>query len=87
MPFVYILQCSDQTYYTGYATDLERRLQEHQAGTGCKYTRGRLPVELVYWEECVSKSRAMQREHQIKKLARTDKIKLINSSKRYSSKL
>ncbi|MBP1762149.1 MAG: putative endonuclease [Firmicutes bacterium] len=82
MPFVYILQCSDQTYYTGYATDIDRRLQEHQQGIGCKYTRGRLPVELVYWEEWESKSQAMQREHQIKQLARVDKIKLINSGKR-----
>lgn len=81
MPFVYILLCSDHTYYTGYATDLNRRLQEHQQGTGCKYTRGRLPVELVYWEECESKSLAMQREHQIKQLARADKIKLINSGR------
>jgi putative endonuclease len=82
MPFVYILQCSDQTYYTGYATDIDRRLQEHQQGTGCKYTRGRLPVELVYWEEWESKSQAMQREHQIKQLTRADKINLINSGKR-----
>jgi len=82
MPFVYILQCSDQTYYTGYATDLDRRLQEHQQGTGCKYTRGRLPVEMVYWEEWESKSKAMQREHQIKQLTRADKINLINNSKR-----
>jgi putative endonuclease len=85
MPFVYILQCSDQTYYTGYATDLNRRLQEHQQGTGCKYTRGRLPVELVYWEEWESKSLAMQREHLIKQLSRADKIKLINDGKRTSS--
>ncbi|HPT68959.1 MAG TPA: GIY-YIG nuclease family protein [Syntrophomonas sp.] len=81
MPFVYILQCSDQTYYTGYATDLDRRLQEHQQGIGCKYTRGRLPVEMVYWEEWESKSKAMQREHQIKQLTRADKIKLINNGK------
>jgi len=81
MPFVYILQCSDQTYYTGYAIDLNKRMQEHQQGIGCKYTRGRLPVELVYWEEWESKSRAMQREHQIKQLKRIDKMKLVNSSK------
>jgi len=80
MPYVYILQCRDQTYYTGYAVDLNRRLQEHQQGTGCKYTRGRLPLKLVYWEECESKSLAMQRENQIKKLSRSNKIKLIHSS-------
>jgi putative endonuclease len=80
MPFVYILQCRDQTYYTGYAVDLDKRLQEHQQGIGCKYTRGRLPVELVYWEEYPSKSQAMQREHQIKQFSRDDKTKLIHGS-------
>lgn len=80
MPFVYILQCHDDTYYTGYTVDLERRLQEHQQGDGCKYTRGRLPVQLVYWEECESKSRAMQRERQLKQLSRDGKTQLIRSS-------
>lgn len=79
MPFVYILQCSDMSYYTGYAVDLERRLLEHQQGTGCKYTRGRLPVALVYWEEWQSKSQAMQREYQIKQLRKTAKSKLIKN--------
>lgn len=80
MPFVYILQCNDDTYYTGYTVNLERRLQEHQQGVGCKYTRGRLPVQLVYWEECESKSRAMQRERQLKQLSRDGKTQLIRSS-------
>ncbi len=79
MAFVYILQCSDNSYYTGYAVDLQRRLQEHQQGEGCKYTRGRCPVELVYWEELPGKSEAMQREYQIKQLPRSKKEKLINS--------
>lgn len=79
MPFVYILQCNDDTYYTGYTVDLERRLQEHQQGNGCKYTRGRLPVQLVYWEECESKSGAMQRERQLKQLTRDGKTQLIRS--------
>lgn len=81
MPYVYILQCSDNSYYTGYAVDLERRLQEHQQGEGCKYTRGRCPVELVYWEVFSSKSEAMQREYQIKQMKRTEKQKLILSFK------
>lgn len=80
MPFVYILQCSDKTYYTGYAVELERRLLEHQQGIGCKYTRGRRPVELVYWEEWESKSQAMQREYQIKRLTRAAKSKLIKNN-------
>lgn len=79
MPYVYILQCSDSSYYTGYAVDLERRLQEHQQGEGCKYTRGRCPVELVYWEEHPGKSEAMQREYQIKQMPRAGKQKLIQN--------
>jgi len=79
MPYVYILECRDKTYYTGYAVDLERRLQEHQEGTGCKYTRGRRPVQLVYWEDCPSKSAAMQREYQLKQLTKAGKKKLIAS--------
>jgi len=79
MPYIYILQCSDNSYYTGYAVDLERRLLEHQQGEGCKYTRGRCPVELVYWEEHPSKSEAMQREYQIKQMNRSGKQKLIQN--------
>lgn len=79
MPYVYILKCQDDTYYTGYAVDLEKRLEEHQQGTACKYTRGRRPVELVYWEEYPTKSEAMQREYRIKQLSRTAKKKLIAS--------
>lgn len=80
MPFVYILQCCDGTYYTGYAVDLDKRLQQHQDGINCKYTRGRRPVELVYWEACESKSQAMSREAKIKKLPRIQKEKLIKSA-------
>ncbi len=79
MPYVYILQCRDDTFYTGYAMDLQRRFEEHQQGLGCKYTRGRLPVQLVYWETCPSKSAAMQREYQIKQLNKDAKKKLIAS--------
>lgn len=80
MAFVYILQCNDGTYYTGYAVNLEKRLQQHQAGVACKYTRGRLPVRLVYWEECESKNQAMSREVQIKKMKRNEKEKLVKSA-------
>ncbi len=82
MPYVYILQCSDDSYYTGYAVDLQRRLQEHQQGQGCKYTRGRRPVQLAYWEELPSKSEAMQREYEIKQLNRSQKHNLINNDKK-----
>jgi len=80
MPYVYILKCNDNTYYTGYTVDLERRLEEHQLGLACKYTRGRTPVELVYWENLATKSEAMQRECQIKKLNRSEKQRLIDIS-------
>jgi len=80
LPFVYILQCNDGTYYTGYAVDLEKRLQQHQAGIACKYTRGRLPVSLVYQEQLESKSQAMSREAFIKKMNRKDKERLIGSA-------
>lgn len=79
MPYVYILRCKDNTLYTGYTVDLERRLEEHQQGLACKYTRGRTPVELVYWEELPGKSEAMQREYQIKQMRRREKQHLIES--------
>lgn len=77
MHFVYILRCSDNTLYTGYTTDIERRMREHNSGKGAKYTRGRGPVELVYREKKDSKSSAMKREYEIKQLKREEKIELI----------
>lgn len=75
--FVYILRCSDNTFYTGYTDDLEKRLKAHNAAKGAKYTKSRLPVEMVYYEKNLSKSEAMKREWAIKKLSRKDKEKLI----------
>jgi putative endonuclease len=80
MPYVYILKCRDKTYYTGYTVDIERRLAEHQAGLASKYTRGRTPVELVYIESQASKSEAMQRECQIKRLTKAEKQYIIEQS-------
>jgi len=74
---VYILQCADGTLYTGWTTDLERRLQAHNSGRGARYTRGRRPVRLVYREEQPTRSAAQRREAAIRRLARTDKLKLI----------
>jgi len=65
---VYVLECADGSLYTGYTTDLERRVAEHDAGEGAKYTRGRTPVELRYHERFDSKSAAMSREYEIKQL-------------------
>ena len=77
MHYVYIIRCSDGTYYTGYTTDVKRRVREHNDGEGAKYTRGRLPVELIYSESYGTKSRAMSREYEIKQLTRKEKTELI----------
>ena len=81
MKFVYIIKCSDNTLYTGYTTDLKRRIKEHNEGEGAKYTRGRTPVELVYYEKKISKSSAMKREYEIKQLKRKEKFELIKNKK------
>lgn len=78
--YVYILECADGTYYTGYTTDPDRRLAEHNAGTGAKYTRGRTPVSLAHLESYPDQSAAMAREYEIKQLRRSDKTALIASS-------
>jgi len=77
--YTYILKCADGTYYTGWTTDLERRLKAHNKGTGAKYTKARLPVSLVYHEEYASKSEAMKREYAIKQMARKEKELLIQT--------
>jgi putative endonuclease len=75
--YVYLLRCGDGSLYTGYTDDVERRLAVHQSGKGAKYTRSRLPVELVYSEELPDKSAALRREAAIKKLTREKKLALI----------
>ena len=74
--YTYILRCSDGSLYTGWTNDLERRVEAHQAGRGGKYTRARLPVELVYYETYATKQEAMRREWEIKQLTRAEKLKL-----------
>ena len=76
---VYILRCGDGTLYTGCTNDLARRLKAHSAGKGAKYTRSRLPVELVYAEAAADKSQALRREAAIKALTRTEKLALIGA--------
>ena len=75
--YVYVVECSDGTYYTGYTTDVERRVAEHNEGTAAKYTRGRRPVELRHVERYTSQSDAMQREYAIKQLRRGQKERLV----------
>ena len=77
--FVYVVECADGTYYTGYTSDVGRRLNEHNYSTykASKYTRSRRPVRLVYKEEHDSISSALKREYQIKKLSRKAKEDLV----------
>ena len=82
MFFAYLVRCADGTLYGGYTTDLEKRLAAHNSGKGAKYTRSRLPVELVWWEECPTKESAMSREWQVKHLSREEKLKLVEAFKK-----
>ncbi|WP_435126471.1 GIY-YIG nuclease family protein [Halobaculum sp. D14] len=75
---VYVLECADGTYYTGYTTDVDRRVAEHDAGEGAKYTRGRTPVELRHVETFDSKSAAMSREYELKQRSRAQKEALLD---------
>lgn len=77
MHYVYVLECADGSFYTGYTTDVERRVREHDAGEGAKYTRGRTPVELRHTESYESKSAAMSREYEIKQFSRVEKERLV----------
>jgi len=79
MYYVYILECSDKTLYTGITTDITRRLYEHNnSKKGAKYTRIRRPVRLVYSEEYLERSSASKREYAIKKLSRDKKLALLS---------
>ena len=77
---VYMVQCSDDSLYTGWTTDVTARVAHHNAGLGAKYTRSRLPVVLVYWQTLPTKAAAMRQEYVIKKLPRAKKLQLIKSS-------
>ena len=75
--YAYILSCADGTYYSGYTTDLERREKTHNSGKGAKYTRSRLPVKVVYFEEFSSKSEALKREYELKQLSHKAKETIV----------
>ena len=77
MWYIYILECSDGTLYTGITTDVNRRLLEHNSGKGAKYTRTRTPVVLRALFEAKNRSEASKEEYRIKKLNKTEKLKLI----------
>ena len=81
MNYVYILRCNDDSLYTGWTNNLEKRIKAHSDGKGAKYTRARVPVELVYFEVFEDKIEAMKREYAIKQLKRNEKLELIKNSK------
>ena len=74
--FAYVLKCSDGTYYSGYTTDIKKREDTHNKGKGAKYTRSRLPVSMVYFEQFSTKSEAMSREYHLKQLSHKEKEKI-----------
>ena len=78
---MYVLECGDGSLYTGYTTDLQRRLREHERGDGAKYTRGRTPLEVVHVERYDTRSAAMSREYEIKQLTRAEKERLVEGEK------
>ena len=75
--WVYILECSDGTYYTGYSRDPEARLAQHQTGRASRYTRSRLPVRMVFLQECPTSQEAYRSERRIKQLPRKKKEALV----------
>ena len=80
--YVYILKCKDNSYYTGYAKDVENRLKLHNEGKGAKYTRGRGPHELIYSQAFDSKGQALRKEYEIKQLTRKQKESFIAEESR-----
>ena len=79
--YAYMLRCKDNSIYSGYTTDLEKRLATHNSGMGAKYTRARLPVKLVYFEEFEDKREAMKREWQFKQYTHEEKEFIIKKEK------
>ena len=77
MNYTYVVKCNDGTLYTGWTNNLEKRMKDHNDGKGAKYTKARLPVELVYYETFETKEEAMSREYAIKRLSRREKEELI----------
>lgn len=79
--FAYMVRCKDNTIYSGYAVDPYKRAEVHNSGKGAKYTRARLPVKLVYFEEFFDKKEALKRERELKKYSRIQKEELIKKFK------
>lgn len=79
MNYTYMLKCADGSFYTGWTNQIKKRTQDHKAGRGAKYTKGRLPAELVYYEQFATKEEAMKREWEIKKLSHQKKLSMLKS--------
>ena len=77
--YVYIIECKDGKLYTGITNNLEGRIKQHNRGQGCRFTKYRSPVKLLYNEECISKAMALSREARIKSLTRAKKLELIGA--------
>ncbi len=77
--YAYILECADGTFYCGYTNDLKKRIKTHNEGKGARYTRARLPVKYIYFEEFETKEAAMSREYHLKELTHAQKKKLSES--------
>ena len=78
--FLYIVRCKDDKLYTGISNDVDKRVEAHNKGKGCRYTKYRCPVELVYQEECGTKSSATKREFKVKTFTKQKKLSLINNN-------
>jgi len=78
MNYTYILRCADGSLYCGWTNHLDKRIEAHNSGKGAKYTKGRRPVTLAYYEEFTTREEAMKREAAIKRLSRQEKLKLID---------
>ncbi len=77
--YVYVLKCIDNTYYVGITNDLNARIKKHNEGKGAKYTKGRGPVELHYFEQCANRSEASKREYRLKRLTHQEKKLLVRT--------
>jgi len=84
--YFYVLECADSSFYAGYTNDLERRVNQHNAGKGAKYTRAKRPVKCIYYEIYETKEEAMRAEYAFKQLKRSEKMKYIGREKHEISK-
>lgn len=85
--YLYVLMCGDDTLYTGITNDLPRRVRQHNAGTASRYTRSRLPVQLVFQKRCRDRSYALKQEYALKQLSRNEKKAFLEKNRRAGSRL